>query len=496
MASELLGPLTRPRLRVAPSPSSSALPRAARLAASRGAVAVAAGETLLVSALFFGAFALREPTLVASSLGLLVPAALGAGLLHLALAITQELYRPARLGMGWDQAVRLLRTWGVLALVAVLIVFLLKLDTPLRSRLALAGFLGAGFLLTGLLRFAVVRPMLRRRFGRALLGARVVVGTGGLALRLARFLEGNDSPLLVGFVDDRKPRENLSAPFLGGLDVPSELAAEGRITEVLVAREDLSRGDLVELAHGWTDRGLRVTVASSTFEVMVARASGEQVGGVPLAELRPSRQQGAARHLKRAFDVAAVGLGGLVLLPLLAAVALAVRFTSPGPILFRQERVGRGGRPFTMLKFRSMVTGNDDRRHREYVAGLMRGDEGGDGVFKLVDDPRITKVGAFLRRTSIDELPQLWNVLRGDMSLVGPRPCLPYEWEMYRDWQRRRLDAAPGLTGLWQVAGRSRVPFEDMVLLDLHYIANWSFRGDLALLARTIPVVVAGSGGH
>jgi exopolysaccharide biosynthesis polyprenyl glycosylphosphotransferase len=301
----------------------------------------------------------------------------------------------------------------------------------------------------------------------------------------------------VGFVDDQVPREPLSAPFLGGLDVPARLGAEGRITEVLVAREDLSRGDLVELAHGWTDRGLRVTVASSTFEVMVARASGEQVGGVPLAELRPSRQQGAGRHLKRIFDITAVSLGGLLLLPVLIAVAVAVRLTSPGPVLFRQERIGRGGRPFTMLKFRSMVVGNDDQRHREYVAGLMKGNQAGvDGVFKLVDDPRVTRIGAFLRRASLDELPQLWNVLRGDMSLVGPRPCLPYEWEMYRDWQRRRLDAAPGLTGLWQVAGRSRVPFEDMVLLDLHYIANWSFRGDLALLARTVPVVVAGSGGH
>jgi lipopolysaccharide/colanic/teichoic acid biosynthesis glycosyltransferase len=183
------------------------------------------------------------------------------------------------------------------------------------------------------------------------------------------------------------------------------------------------------------------------------------------------------------------------------AVALAIRHSSPGPILYRQQRVGQRGRAFTLYKFRSMVADNDDRAHRRFVEALIKGepaevDLNGKKVYKLTNDPRITRLGRLLRRTSIDELPQLWNVLTGDMSLVGPRPCLPYEWDLYEEWQRHRLDVLPGITGLWQVSGRSQVPFEEMVLLDLHYIANWSLTLDLALLARTLPVVFRGSGGH
>jgi lipopolysaccharide/colanic/teichoic acid biosynthesis glycosyltransferase len=178
-----------------------------------------------------------------------------------------------------------------------------------------------------------------------------------------------------------------------------------------------------------------------------------------------------------------------------------VRTSSPGPVLFRQARIGKGGRPFTFYKFRSMRVDNDDTAHREYVSNLLRHggaaatDGSGRKVYKLVDDARITGIGSFLRRTSLDELPQLINVLRGEMSLVGPRPCVPFEYELYRDWQKRRLDVTPGMSGLWQVTGRSFVGFEDMVLLDLFYIANWSFGTDLKLLLRTVPVVIWGRGG-
>jgi lipopolysaccharide/colanic/teichoic acid biosynthesis glycosyltransferase len=219
-------------------------------------------------------------------------------------------------------------------------------------------------------------------------------------------------------------------------------------------------------------------------------------------ELQRSPQEGWRLTAKRGLDILAVAAGGVLLLPVFVTVALATKFSSPGPILYKQQRVGRQGREFTLYKFRSMVAGNDDGAHRRYVEAMITGrgpaavDRNGNKVYKLVDDPRITPLGRFLRRTSLDELPQLWNVLRGDMSLVGPRPCLPYEWELYQEWQRRRLDVLPGITGLWQVTGRSQVSFEEMVLLDLHYIANWSLGLDIALLAKTVPVVVHGSGGH
>ena len=208
------------------------------------------------------------------------------------------------------------------------------------------------------------------------------------------------------------------------------------------------------------------------------------------------------RATKRMIDV----LGSLCLLALLSpvflAIAVAVKLTSEGPVLFRQKRIGEYGTPFTFLKFRSMYTDNDSSQHKEYVRQLIAGqaakqptDGNGEGVFKLTNDPRITPVGSFLRRTSLDELPQFLNVLRGEMSLVGPRPPVPYEVEAYATWHRRRLlEAKPGITGLWQVEGRSRVGFDDMVRLDLRYARNCSPWLDLKILIQTPKAVIAGNG--
>ena len=209
-----------------------------------------------------------------------------------------------------------------------------------------------------------------------------------------------------------------------------------------------------------------------------------------------------SRATKRMIDV----LGSLSLLALLSpvflAIAVAVKLTSEGPVLFRQKRIGEHGTPFTFLKFRSMYTDNDSSQHKEYVRQLIAGqaakqptDGNGEGVFKLTNDPRITPVGSFLRRTSLDELPQFLNVLRGEMSLVGPRPPVPYEVEAYATWHRRRLlEAKPGITGLWQVEGRSRVGFDDMVRLDLRYARNCSPWLDLKILMQTPKAVIAGNG--
>ena len=188
---------------------------------------------------------------------------------------------------------------------------------------------------------------------------------------------------------------------------------------------------------------------------------------------------------KRLIDVILAGAALLFIWPLLAVLGLVVRASSAGPALFRQERIGRGKRPFTMLKLRTMVNGAD-----RLVARML--DETGTDqrFYKFQDDPRITRAGRWLRRWSLDELPQLWNVLRGDMSLVGPRPGLASEVEAYEGWQLARLAVRPGLTGAWQVSGRSEVGFDDCVRMDLAYIENWSLRGDLIILAKTIPAVL------
>lgn len=214
----------------------------------------------------------------------------------------------------------------------------------------------------------------------------------------------------------------------------------------------------------------------------------------------PSNDQRALLRVKRAMDIAGSTLMLIACLPLFAIIAVAVKLTSKGPVLFRQDRIGQYGRRFTFLKFRSMRVNNDESAHKEYVKQLIAGvaervqTGNGEAVYKLAGDKRITPIGKFLRKTSLDELPQFINVLRGDMSLVGPRPPVPYELAAYQTWHRRRvLQVKPGITGLWQVTGRSRVRFDDMVRLDLRYAISWSPWLDCKILLRTPAAVIKGA---
>jgi lipopolysaccharide/colanic/teichoic acid biosynthesis glycosyltransferase len=221
---------------------------------------------------------------------------------------------------------------------------------------------------------------------------------------------------------------------------------------------------------------------------------------------KPDTKRNLYSATKRVVDVVGSACGLLFLSPVFLAIAVAIKLTSKGPVLFRQQRVGQFGTPFTFLKFRSMYANNDNKIHRDYVMSLISGNAqrqpgngngNGQGVYKLTKDSRITRVGDFLRRTSLDELPQLYNVLRGDMSLVGPRPAIPYEVEAYQPWHRRRvLEAKPGITGLWQVSGRSRVGFDDMVRLDVRYATKQSFWLDLKILLMTPKAVLMGEGAY
>jgi lipopolysaccharide/colanic/teichoic acid biosynthesis glycosyltransferase len=213
------------------------------------------------------------------------------------------------------------------------------------------------------------------------------------------------------------------------------------------------------------------------------------------APARSRSVRAAAGHpiVARAIDLIGAVLALLITLPIMVVAAIAVGVTSKGPVLFRQERVGRSGDRFSMLKFRTMRSGADAAPHRRYVASLIRGqaqEQGDAGLYKLVDDERVTSVGRALRRLSIDELPQLLNVVIGDMRLVGPRPALSFEVDLYEDWQLRRLSVKPGMTGLWQVSGRSRLTYQDMVRLDLSYIDSWSPLQDIRILLRTVPAIM------
>jgi len=272
----------------------------------------------------------------------------------------------------------------------------------------------------------------------------------------------------------------------------AELAEVGPIDELVLATTSIERYEIARLVSVSQFSHMKVRALPELFGLPPTKVSLDLVGQYPLLSLFDDPLRGPRRAMKRMIDVGFAVVALVVLSPVMALAAIAVRLSSPGGILFRQDRVGMDGRPFRMLKFRTMYAGVDSAKHREYVLDLIKADpenETKPGLYKLDGDPRVTKVGTFLRKLSIDELPQLFNVLRGDMSIVGPRPSLPYELEAYEDWHRRRCDVRPGMTGLWQVSGRSKLNYHEMVRLDLTYIETWSPLRDLIIILQTIPAV-------
>jgi lipopolysaccharide/colanic/teichoic acid biosynthesis glycosyltransferase len=260
--------------------------------------------------------------------------------------------------------------------------------------------------------------------------------------------------------------------------------------------------DKVALSHdGKGTDAIGATYPDATFDRLIAERLGTPRSRHTADASEPSPVRSHGYPAKRALDILGALVALFLLSPVMLIVALLIKLSSAGPVIFRQSRVGRGGAPFVMYKFRSMRTNMDDRAHREFVASLIDGKAPppGNGAtvgqFKMTRDPRITAIGRFIRKTSIDELPQFYNVLIGDMSLVGPRPPVPYEAEKYKAWHRRRVfEMKPGLTGIWQVEGRSRVSFDDMVRMDLRYLQHCSLRFDLTILLRTVAVVLTCEG--
>ncbi|WIE76085.1 sugar transferase [Curtobacterium sp. MCSS17_007] len=279
-------------------------------------------------------------------------------------------------------------------------------------------------------------------------------------------------------------------PVVGRVDDVLDLATEHGVEAVVVAGA-IPGGHERLRRLGWQleEHGIELVVSSPLADIDADRVHERPVDGLPLMHVETPDYR--CRTGKRALDVIGAAVGLLLLAPVFAAVALAIRLDDGGPVLFRQERIGRGGAPFRICKFRTMCIDAEDR-----VSELDALDEGAGPLFKVRQDPRVTRVGAFLRRTSLDELPQLWNVLTGTMSLVGPRPALPREVAVYEDFADRRLLVTPGMTGLWQVSGRSDLDWAEGVRLDLHYVENWSFLHDVVILARTVPSVLRSRGAY
>jgi exopolysaccharide biosynthesis polyprenyl glycosylphosphotransferase len=314
----------------------------------------------------------------------------------------------------------------------------------------------------------------------------VVVGANPLGKQLASELA--EWYEVVGYVDNGSDLIDPALPLLGAIAQLEHIVQDYAVDELVIALPTKRREQVTRLVDRGFRHPVKIKFVTGIGELLPERLEVQRLGGRSYIAFDPVAR---VSWLKRAMDLLLVGLGVVVIAPVLALIALAIKLDSPGPIFYRQVRVGKNGRHFSMLKFRSMCVDADRR-----LAELRARNEASGPLFKMRADPRTTRVGRFLRRYSLDELPQLFNVLAGSMSLVGPRPPIPSEVADYEDWQVGRLRAVPGLTGLWQVSGRSEVPFHDMVRLDLHYIRNWSLALDLEILMRTVPAVISSRGAY
>ncbi len=311
---------------------------------------------------------------------------------------------------------------------------------------------------------------------------------------------------VIGVVDSQVVATNEASSY-EGVPVISDLAGlpeamrDSGANEVIIADPQVNGDALFDvMIRCGRRRGVEFRIAPSLFNCLPRKTEIDQIGVLPMIRLFREPLSSGARLLKRTLDLTISMLAIAFLFPLWVLIAVLIKLDSKGPILYTQERVGMDGRLFLLYKFRTMKAGADPELHREYqrtfIAGRAEANMGDDRrpTYKLFADPRITRVGKWLRRMSLDEVPQLLNVLMGDMSVVGPRPPIPYEVEAYELWHRKRLDMKPGLTGLWQVSGRNRLPFEEMVRLDLFYIENWSLLLDLKIILRTGFVILGGEG--
>jgi exopolysaccharide biosynthesis polyprenyl glycosylphosphotransferase len=321
----------------------------------------------------------------------------------------------------------------------------------------------------------------------------LIVGAGHLGRQVAEMVQEYawTGLELVGFLDDEPARQREDLPVLGTLAQAHQVIQDRQVDEVVIALPRRANERLNQLVSGLHDLPVHVRVVPDYFALALYRAVAENFAGIPMIDLRAPALNDVQRLSKRLFDLIVGGTLLLVALPVMGLIALAIKLDSPGPVLFRQKRVGENGKLFLIYKFRSMVNGAQKMQGR-----INTVDGEGHVVHKTPQDPRITRLGRFLRRFSLDELPQLFNVLRGEMSLVGPRPELPWLVDAYEPWQRKRFAVAPGITGWWQVNGRSNKPMHLNTEDDLYYIQNYSLLLDLFILWKTVWVVLRGVGAY
>ncbi len=406
----------------------------------------------------------------------------------------QGVYRPRRYISWFDEFYAILS--GTATGTIIMIVFIFLYRPSFYSRII---FIYAGILIVALLGLSrLIKVMMLRRLRRKGIGTLrvLIVGAGEVARGVMRAVVANSEYGLdiIGFLDDNPVKGETDIgrfKALGSIDNLVDVIKEKKIDEVIVTLPWQYHRRIMNIMAQCERQNTRVRIVPDVFQMTLARMQVEEIAGVPMIGVKETSISGLNQLVKRSIDVVLAGLILFLAAPLMGFLALMIKLESPGPVLFRQERVGKNGHRFTCFKFRSMIENAEQQLDR-----LKSLNEADGPLFKIKADPRMTLVGKWLRRFSLDELPQLYNVLRGEMSLIGPRPPLPSEVEQYQEWHKRRLEVSPGLTGLWQISGRSGLTFDEMALLDIYYVENWSLGLDTKIMLQTVPKVLLGDGAY
>ncbi len=466
------------------------------------ALGLVASDIILINAAFAIAYWLRYHLQLWRAIdpayyvpySVFVPFVLGLTVLLLLFYRRENLYQIERPTSWFDEVYGVVN--GTTTAIVVMVVFVYISRPTFYSRLI---FFYAGALIIVLLSLSrLAKSLTLRRLRLQGIGVirAIIVGAGEVGRAIMRTIVAHPELgyEILGFVDDDPVKGNTNIgrfKALGGVDKLSTLIKDHAVDEVIIALPWQHHRKIMSIMMQCQRENIQARIVPDLFQMTVGQMSVTTLAGIPLIGVKSAHVFSFQRAMKRVVDVVFSLIALILCAPLMALIALLIKLDSPGPVLFGQKRVGKGGHIFTLYKFRSMHP--DAEAQQELLADLNEAD---GPLFKIRCDPRCTRVGRWLRRFSLDELPQLYNVLRGDMSLIGPRPALPSEVEKYQPWHRRRLEVAPGITGLWQVSGRSDLPFDEMALLDIYYIEQWSPGLDFKILLRTIPTVIFGDGAY
>jgi exopolysaccharide biosynthesis polyprenyl glycosylphosphotransferase len=404
-----------------------------------------------------------------------------------------------------EQTLLILKGLLINSIIIIIGIFIIKTQEALHdSRTQVIIYFTISFTLLFVTRVLLLRRILRANYvggnlKEFITRRALAVGAGNLGIFFSEILtvKPHYHIELIGFIDENKTKKGKivnRVPVIGTVDELIAITEEQEIDEIFITIQNIENKKLLDLIEKCKLTNCHVNLVSNHFDIISAKLDEGEYHDLKVISVSPKISPLYSEKFKRIFDITASGLLMILLSPLWLVIALSIKFTSHGPILYKTNVIGKNGKIFKWYKFRTMFANNDTKAHEVHLEKLITANK---GYKKLENDPRITPIGKYLRKFSLDELPQLWNVFTGSMSLVGPRPCLPYEYEHFKDWHKLKYKVIPGITGLAQIIARNRedVTFSDSVLLDLYYADNQSLWLDLKILFKTIPVMVLGKGG-